>query len=87
MQFDNKGNAILFGGWDDLKSVSGELWIWVDSEWKICDVEQAPQARLSCSIGYDRSNNEFILFGGSTGFNGQFLPETWKLSLTKNKPH
>ena len=87
MQFDNKGNAVLFGGWDDSNSVSDELWFWTNDEWKICYIELAPQARLSCSIGYDKSNNEFILFGGSTGFNGQFLPETWKLSLTKNKRH
>jgi len=87
MQFDNNGNAILFGGWEDSNSVSGELWFWMHNEWNISNMEQIPQARLSCSIGYDRSNNEFILFGGSTGFNGQFLRETWKLSLTKNKLH
>ncbi len=87
MQFDNEGNAILFGGWDDSNSVSGEMWFWVDGKWKICDMEKTPQARLSSAIGYDLSRNEFIFFGGNTGFSGQFLPETWKLSLAINKIH
>ncbi len=83
MHFDLKGNAILFGGWDDSNSVSDELWFWTDDTWELCDVDKSPQARLSCALGYDRSNNKFILFGGSTGFDGQFLSETWQLDLTE----
>lgn len=85
MQFDNNGTAILFGGWDN--SVSGELWFWIDNQWRLSDMKQSPQARLSATIGYDELHNEFILFGGSTGFSGQFLPETWRLSLAKDKRH
>ena len=87
MQFDNEGSAVLFGGWDDSNSVSGDLWIWTNGKWGRFNNENMPHARLSCAIGYDNLNDEFILFGGSTGFGGEFLPETWKLSLTKNKRH
>lgn len=79
MQFDNNGKAILFGGWDNSNSVSGELWKWSDKEWNILDLEKVPQARLSHAIGFDIKNEEFLLFGGSTGFSGKFLSETWKL--------
>ena len=88
MQFDNDGNACAILG-DGLIFVSikvaGNLWIWTNGEWVYFNTEKMPEGRLSCAIGYDSAHNEFILFGGSTGFDGKFLPETWRLSLTKDQ--
>lgn len=83
MQFDNDGNGILFGGWDGEKPALDELWLWKDNQWTLVDIKKGPQARLSHSLGFDRVNNTFILFGGSTGFNGQFLSETWELKISR----
>ena len=81
MQFDDKGTAVLFGGWDESNALSGDLWIWANGKWRISNTDNMPQARLSCAIGYDGKQDAFILFGGSTGFNGTFLAETWELRL------
>lgn len=81
MEFDNKGIAILYGGWDNSNSVSSELWLWKDGKWSIINMKTNPQARLAHAIGFDQSNKEFVLFGGSTGFNGEFLHETWKINI------
>lgn len=81
MQFDNNGNGVLFGGWTNASNVSRETWVLTDEKWNKLQLEESPQGRLSCAIGYNQSRNEFVLFGGSTGFNGVFLPETWILSL------
>lgn len=83
MQFDNKGNAVLFGGWSDSKSVSDELWYWKDSKWTLTSFINSPEGRLSCAIGFNEIDDTFILFGGSTGFGGEFLPETWKLNMVE----
>ncbi len=81
MQFDERGNAVLFGGWSESNSVADDLWILANGEWQRKNTEKMPKGRLSGAIGFDSTQNEFILFGGSTGFNGEFLPETWRLTL------
>ena len=81
MEFDNNGIAILYGGWKNTNTVSNELWRWKEGKWTFINMKTKPQARLSHAIGFDQSNNEFVLFGGSTGFNGEFLNETWKFKI------
>ena len=83
MEFDHEGNAILFGGWESSNSVSGEFWYWDGGDWTKINTDKMPQPRLSHAVGFDPSRGEFILFGGSTGFNGDFLSETWSI---RSKP-
>lgn len=80
MQFDREGRAVLFGGWDG-NTASDEWWLWQEDDWKQLEIIRGPEGRLSGSITFDQKRELFVLFGGSTGFGGDFLSETWNFTL------
>jgi hypothetical protein len=80
--FDVRRNSlIIFGGYDD-QDLQNEVWSLSFSgvpRWtRLEALGDAPRARHSASLSYDRDHDRAILVGG---WDGQFEMDTWILSL------
>ena len=75
------GKLYLFGGYTDDSRFSDELWVRDKQQWTLTSLEGGPQGRLGHALGWDKSKDELILFGGSAGFGEHFLDDTWRLPL------
>jgi len=79
MQFDDKGNALLNGGWDG--QVLAETWVWRNNQWQILPTGTNAKPSISHAIGFNSSTNEFIMFGGSTAFGSGFHKTTRAIKI------
>lgn len=74
---DERKETVLFGGfrmgWSQTLS---DTWVWNNTVWTQKSPANAPQARESHAIAYDRERKEVVLFGGYRS-DIKFLGDTW----------
>lgn len=85
------GHAILFGGLRldiDAKGIqkqvyANDMWEWDGTNWKQLTTNNAPPARENAAMDFDFSRNNFVLFGGWSGY---YLSDTWVLDGNDWRP-
>ncbi|HEV8658059.1 MAG TPA: kelch repeat-containing protein [Thermoanaerobaculia bacterium] len=78
------GHAILFGGLRldiDSKGLqkqvyANDMWEWDGSSWKQLTTNGSPTPRENASMAFDYGRNNFVLFGGWSGY---YLSDLWLL--------
>ncbi len=70
-----RGEAVLFGGRDNLGGFLGDTWTWVGTGWTPRTPPDAPSARELMGMAYDAAHGQVELFGGDNA--GGFLGDTW----------
>ncbi|HSP16375.1 MAG TPA: hypothetical protein VLV78_16630 [Thermoanaerobaculia bacterium] len=79
------GHAILFGGLRldvDEKGLqhqvyANDMWEWDGTNWTQRQTSNVPPARENASMEFDSSRNEFVLFGGWSGY---YRSDVWRLT-------
>jgi hypothetical protein len=78
MAYDyERKETVLFGGLNKVTSqMLGDTWVWNGFAWTQKSPANAPPARESHAMAYDRERKEVVIFGGYSN-DKQFLGDTW----------
>lgn len=85
MAYDKaRGATVVFGGMDDLASVSvlDDTWVWNGSAWTEVTTP-GPSARAGAAMGYDYENDLIVLFGGFALPGPDEVGDVWVFDGTK----
>ena len=66
--------AVLFGGAAVDDTATNQTWTWNGTAWSELTTAHSPPARFYASLA--TLGSQLVLFGGSTGLNGQMLGDT-----------
>lgn len=78
MAYDDATGTIVLVTSDALGSQHPDTWTWDGTDWTEHASATQPTARWAPALGYDQDTTSLLLFGGSAGYNGTDLNDTWQ---------
>ncbi len=77
MAYDDATGTVVLLTSGNLGTGAPDTWTWDGTDWTEHPAATMPGSRWSPSLAFDTATNSVILFGGSTGYQGSGLADTW----------
>ncbi|HEU5356672.1 MAG TPA: RHS repeat-associated core domain-containing protein [Actinocrinis sp.] len=77
MAYDDATGTLVLVTSDALGSQNPDTWTWDGTDWTEHAAATQPTARWQPALAYNPDADGLMLFGGSTGYNGPELADTW----------
>ena len=78
MAYDDATNSVVLLTSGNLGSGASDTWTWDGTDWTEHASATQPSPRWWPSLCFDQDTNNLILFGGSSGYQGTDLADTWQ---------
>lgn len=78
MAYDDATNTVVLLTSGNLGTGASDTWTWDGTDWTEHASATQPSPRWYPALSFDQDTNNLVLFGGSSGYQGTDLSDTWQ---------